>query len=416
MSLRRLEIRLQHPNAIFESWLLRWLTEAEAKGSKSQYKLREALEALKMYPLPLASGKECAILRDFGSTLCNLIDEEMQKGKAETIALNSSLYDQDLQKLVENVKIKKKTVPPKEKPIKLTKPQQKEIAEEEERIKQVTMSPGTFRILLLVDVQETSGKNKNTLDQTRGYLESLSVEYEVRRLTVGDFLWIARDRDGNELVLPHIVERKRMDDLASSIRDGRFHEQKHRLKQSGIQHIIYLIEDYGDNEHVGLPLDSLKQALSNTLIHNNFAIEHTENHRRSMMYLQGLTQMFIRLYKDKVLLSCDKEDIQTSQPNQRMLGLLKFKALYEDSARNAQLTIREVFVQQLLQLHSLSLEKSLAIVTAFPTPRCLMDAFDNCESVNEARNLLTDIRCGQLERPIGEKISQTIYDFYHNDF
>lgn len=54
------------------------------------------------------------------------------------------------------------------------------------------------------------------------------MNFEVRRLSVGDFLWICRDESNkdNELVLPYIVERKRMDDLASSIKDGRFHEQK----------------------------------------------------------------------------------------------------------------------------------------------------------------------------------------------
>ncbi|XP_073839305.1 mus81 structure-specific endonuclease subunit [Musca autumnalis] len=418
-SLQRLEIKLQRPNAIFESWLEKWLLEAERKDSRSKYKLREALEALKMYPLPLASGRECAILRGFGSTLCNLIDEEMrqQREKAQTINLNSSLYEQDIKEVVETVKKSKtKTVPAKEKPTKLTKKQQKALEEEEERVKQVTMSPGCFRIVLIVDTQETNGKNKKTLDQTRGYLESLHVEYEVRRLTVGDFLWIARDSEGNELVLPYIVERKRMDDLASSIRDGRFREQKHRLKHSGIQHVIYLVEDYGDNEHIGLPLENLKQALSNTLIHSQFCIKRTENHRRSMMYLQGMSQMLIRVYKDKVLLSCDKEDIQPHKPTQRMIGLLKFKSLYEDSARNALLTVREVFVQQLLQLHSLSLEKAMAIVEVYPTPRCLIDAYENCITADEAKNLLTNIRYGQLERPVGEKISQTIYDFYRSEF
>lgn len=419
MSIQRLEIKLERPNAIFESWLEKWLEEAERKDGRSKYKLREALEALKMYPLPLASGRECAILRGFGSTLCNLIDEEMrqQREKAQTINLNSSLYEQDIKEVVETVKKSKtKTAPAKEKTTKLTKKQQKALEEEEARVKQVTMSGGSFRIILIVDTQETSGKNKKTLDQTRGYLESLHVEYEVRRLTVGDFLWIARDSEGNELVLPYIVERKRMDDLASSIRDGRFREQKHRLKQCGIQHIIYLVEDYGDNEHVGLPLENLKQALSNTLIHNQFSIKRTENHRRSMMYLQGMSQTLIRVYKDKVLLSCDKEDLQPHTPTQRMIGLLKFKSLYEDSARNALLTVREVFVQQLLQLHSLSLERAMAIVDLYPTPRCLMDAYDTCITSDEARNLLANIRYGQLERPMGERISQIIYEFYRSDF
>jgi len=34
------------------------------------------------------------------------------------------------------------------------------------------------------------------------------------------------DGQGSELVLDHIVERKRMDDLSTSIIDGRFAEQK----------------------------------------------------------------------------------------------------------------------------------------------------------------------------------------------
>lgn len=51
---------------------------------------------------------------------------------------------------------------------------------------------------------------------------------EVRRLKVGDFVWICRNSSNQELVLPYIIERKRLDDLAQSIKDGRFHEQKVR--------------------------------------------------------------------------------------------------------------------------------------------------------------------------------------------
>jgi crossover junction endonuclease MUS81 len=43
-------------------------------------------------------------------------------------------------------------------------------------------------------------------------------------------------------VLDFIVERKTSDDLAASIRDGRYDEQKYRLKNCGINNVIYLIE------------------------------------------------------------------------------------------------------------------------------------------------------------------------------
>lgn len=112
----------------------------------------------------------------------------------------------------------------------------------------------------------------------------------MRNLKVGDFTWICQERASkNELVLPYVVERKRMDDLGSSIKDGRFHEQKHRLKQSGIQNLIYIIESHGKNKHTGLPLASLMQGAANTLIQDGFQVKFTDNHKQSMQYLAGFS-------------------------------------------------------------------------------------------------------------------------------
>lgn len=57
-------------------------------------------------------------------------------------------------------------------------------------------------------------------------IEAQGTKLEVRKLKVGDFAWVSRNSKGQEVLLPYIVERKRLDDLASSIKDGRFHEQK----------------------------------------------------------------------------------------------------------------------------------------------------------------------------------------------
>ncbi|KAF3842982.1 hypothetical protein F7725_001831 [Dissostichus mawsoni] len=68
-------------------------------------------------------------------------------------------------------------------------------------------------------------------------LQRNGVSFDVRKLNVGDFLRVAREKVapipgqlqspvGRELVLDYIIERKRMDDLCGSIIDGRFREQK----------------------------------------------------------------------------------------------------------------------------------------------------------------------------------------------
>lgn len=129
-------------------------------------------------------------------------------------------------------------------------------------------------------------------------MESRKVKFEVRRLAVGDFLWICRD-DTNpdvELVLPYIVERKRMDDLASSIKDGRFHEQKFRLTDCGLHNKIYMIENRGNNTHVGLPLTNLLQAVTNTLVQNEFAVKFTDSNDDSMLYLSVMTNLLIKMF------------------------------------------------------------------------------------------------------------------------
>ena len=51
---------------------------------------------------------------------------------------------------------------------------------------------------------------------------------------------------GRTLVLPYIVERKRIDDLFGSItqKEGRYYEQKQRMIECGIRHKWYLVENF----------------------------------------------------------------------------------------------------------------------------------------------------------------------------
>lgn len=125
------------------------------------------------------------------------------------------------------------------------------------------------------------------------------LKHEYRSLKVGDFTWIARDKvnKDQELVLPYVVERKRMDDLGSSIKDGRFHEQKFRLRKCGLKNVIYMVENYGSNRHVGLPLQSLMQALANTRVQDGFKIHLTDSLTNSARFLAMMTKRLTIEYK-----------------------------------------------------------------------------------------------------------------------
>lgn len=88
-----------------------------------------------------------------------------------------------------------------------------------------------------------------------------------------------------------------MDDLASSIKDGRFHEQKFRLSDCGLANKIYLIENRASNAHLGLPLQNLLQAATNTQVHSKFAIKFTDSINDSMFYLSVMTSLLIKMFK-----------------------------------------------------------------------------------------------------------------------
>lgn len=90
---------------------------------------------------------------------------------------------------------------------------------------------GTYTICLVIDTRE-KGLRKSDQQEFVNAMRALdpTLEVEQRMLPVGDMLWIAKKMGGrvgmDEVVLDCIVERKRLDDLCSSITDGRYLSQK----------------------------------------------------------------------------------------------------------------------------------------------------------------------------------------------
>lgn len=74
----RIYFRAKNPNPLFVEWLEYWMKQAEEKDSMKKYTLAKALESLKKYPLVLYSGRDCAILDGFGSGICGMIDKQLQ--------------------------------------------------------------------------------------------------------------------------------------------------------------------------------------------------------------------------------------------------------------------------------------------------------------------------------------------------
>lgn len=75
---KRITLKRSRPNPIFEDWLKELHEEAKGKKSKLEPMLKEALESISKYPLPLKSGAECVILKGFDKKLCRFLDIRLE--------------------------------------------------------------------------------------------------------------------------------------------------------------------------------------------------------------------------------------------------------------------------------------------------------------------------------------------------
>ncbi|KAF0296685.1 Crossover junction endonuclease MUS81 [Amphibalanus amphitrite] len=325
----------------------------------------------------------------------------------------------------------------------------------------VVLRPGTFDVVLCVDNQETSGKSgpgaclRTYRDVVLAELQKNGVVADVRKLSVGDFLWVARPRTGKqpeELILPYIVERKRLDDLASSIRDSRYREQKFRLKRCGVPNVIYLAEAMGTGPRarsVGLPESTLQQALANCQVVDGFRVKWTADQRETAAFLTsndtppataipggcktvapdhgaGMGQERFRCPLDgwvvhfhpdslnyRQLEGCPREQLPAGPPSAGGPERLQlFSEFHQLSAKRQRLTARDMFAKMLLQLSGLSADKAAAIVAVYPTVTRLLEAYAGCGSQAEAEKLLAPLRADRSGRPVGAAISKAVYHLY----
>ncbi|CAN8000470.1 unnamed protein product, partial [Ixodes hexagonus] len=215
--------------------------------------------------------------------------------------------------------------------------------------------PRSLEVLLLVDCGEACAGSQERLIRE---LRTLGVAHEVRRLSVGDFAWVGRSRSGlacREWLLGPLVERKRTDDLAKSIQDGRFHEQKVRLVASGLSPLVYLVEDAGGNGGGPLPEAALRQAVLNTQVSDGFLIKSTRD--------QGDTARFLSLVSRHL-----ERQVLSRPLTELLLGQPTWEEFSASSVKNKGLQVREMLAKHLLQIKGFSLDRVSRLVQEHPSP------------------------------------------------
>jgi crossover junction endonuclease MUS81 len=172
--MKRVRVAFDKPNRLFENWLEEWRNEAILRNSELEHHFTKALQSLRKYPLPLASGKECIILQHFGTKLCSMLDRKLQehrKEQSQTQATDTRIVEVDdnedriamprKEPVRKNEFVEKTTLVTKQAE-NTKKIASKRLVNADEIVskdtnKQICLEPNSFDIILLIDTQETCG-------------------------------------------------------------------------------------------------------------------------------------------------------------------------------------------------------------------------------------------------------------------
>jgi ERCC4-type nuclease len=226
------------------------------------------------------------------------------------------------------------------------------------------------------------------------------INLAVESLPLGDII-LSLDKEDKL-----IIERKTINDLASSIKDGRYTEQSFRL--NGIDHpnhnIIYLIE--GDinkwNTYKGVKMDkaTIYSALFSINYYKGFSVH------RSMSCIE--TAIIICNMANKLKKDTTKQPyyskIQTSQSDEKheenyvsVVKRVKKENITEDN-------IGEFMICQIPGVSDVS---ALAIMTKHKTISGLIS------NLKEDNQCLTEIRFGPSQRRLNKSCIEKIIKFLH---
>eukprot|EP01102_Stenamoeba_stenopodia_P001169 TRINITY_DN11013_c0_g2_i2.p1 TRINITY_DN11013_c0_g2~~TRINITY_DN11013_c0_g2_i2.p1 ORF type:complete len:234 (-),score=38.89 TRINITY_DN11013_c0_g2_i2:155-856(-) len=214
-----------------------------------------------------------------------------------------------------------------------------------------------------------------------------------------------------------ILERKGMDDYSRSIIDGRYYEQKFRLKRSGVAQVIYLIEGSCTSRAHRLPPDTLESAMVSTQIHSGFQVVRTDNIKSTVRYVANFTTALETYYRQELSDVLRPPSSFSSSPS-RHCSWQSYSSFCEKVTKNKHLSLSDTFAKQLMQIGGCSASKAAAIIEHYATPKLLMKAFETFRS-NEGRKqkdrstMLSNIVCNTGRR-VGPALSARIYAYYFN--
>lgn len=259
-------------------------------------------------------------------------------------------------------------------------------------------------IKLLIDTREHAVK-KYFEKQNQSQLV-----IDVVQLNVGDFqFW----QDDNKLLM--VIERKTYEDLAASIKDGRYYEQKYRLqelKNSTNCSIIYFIEKSKKGNVIsGIPKSTLESAVLSIISKENMNVIEVNNTQDTITALKCFCMIdYINIIEGNSFETFCGQICKKMMEKGSKLDSYNNAVIAENTKKKSYMTQENVFIQQLALIKSVSLKMAEAVYKNYKNFHELIAKYESLETEKQKERLLKEIVLDN-KRKLGPVASKNIYFF-----
>jgi crossover junction endonuclease MUS81 len=245
---------------------------------------------------------------------------------------------------------------------------------------------------MIMDEGDNENNEKEYNEKEGEFIWSnVNVMYKIQNLEIGDF--VIKTEDETRV----IIERKSIKDLCASIIDGRFREQKERLKESmdDTSRILYIIEGHKKKlqcgNEKGISKMIIDGSILNLMYRHKYKVLQTENESDTF-------ENIILLYKKIKNGEFESDKLCNESPIKITKMIKKGDKISEN-----------IMAIQLSVIPGVSYNVSCIISSIYKNMKCLIDAYNGCENEILREKLLMDIEITNKRR-LGVSLSKKIYE------
>ena len=223
--------------------------------------------------------------------------------------------------------------------------------------------------------------------------------YITQNLDIGDIQIIYSDINNVQHNLV-IIERKTYDDLSTSIKDGRYKEQKNRILNSISNNTrkIYILE--GNKNDFKLSNNVLNGTITNTIVRDNIHIFISKNVSNTIEFIGNIIKN-IDKYKDNII--NNKNNVETNN-------------VLINTSKKSNMNSETCFVNMLSGIPGISKKISCSFIEKYKNINGMFEHF-YVNLSNKKELIISDLenmKVSDNKRKLGNKNAERIYSFLFN--